>query len=99
MCSNSIPDQSQIFKSAGKKATPVESFQFGRHEIPVRLAHIIREIDLLPKNLLKMPSVELVRSWYVAHYQENLSPHDILYVYFYHDDFRADGQDYHPICG
>lgn len=49
----------------GKTAKPVESFQFGRHELPVRLAHIIREIDLLPKNLLKMPSVELVRSWWV----------------------------------
>ena len=47
----------------GKTAKPVESFQFGRHELPVRLAHIIREIDLLPRNLLKMPSVELVRSW------------------------------------
>ena len=51
------------FFTPGKTAKPVESFQFGRHELPVRLAHIIREIDLLPKNLLKMPSVELVRSW------------------------------------
>ena len=52
-----------FFSLIGKTAKPVESFQFGRHELPVRLAHIIREIDLLPKNLLKMPSVELVRSW------------------------------------
>lgn len=52
-----------LFPSTGKTAKPIESFQFGRHELPVRLAHIIREIDLLPKNLLKMPSVELVRSW------------------------------------
>ena len=51
------------FAISGKTAKPVESFQFGRHELPVRLAHIIREIDLLPKNLLKMPSVEVVRSW------------------------------------
>ena len=52
-----------LFPLTGKTAKPIESFQFGRHELPVRLAHIIREIDLLPKNLLKMPSVELVRSW------------------------------------
>ena len=52
-----------LFPFTGKTAKPIESFQFGRHELPVRLAHIIREIDLLPKNLLKMPSVELVRSW------------------------------------
>lgn len=58
------------FTSFGKTAKPVESFQFGRHELPVRLAHIIREIDLLPKNLLKMPSVELVRGWYVQSFGE-----------------------------
>ncbi|XP_015759560.1 PREDICTED: pyruvate dehydrogenase (acetyl-transferring) kinase isozyme 2, mitochondrial-like [Acropora digitifera] len=60
------------FTTFGKTAKPVESFQFGRHELPVRLAHIIREIDLLPKNLLKMPSVELVRSWYVQSFRELL---------------------------
>ena len=59
-CSNELVT---LFLVIGKTAKPVESFQFGRHELPVRLAHIIREIDLLPKNLLKMPSVELVRSW------------------------------------
>lgn len=58
------------FTTFGKTAKPIESFQFGRHELPVRLAHIIREIDLLPKNLLKMPSVELVRSWYVQSFSE-----------------------------
>ncbi|XP_068715847.1 pyruvate dehydrogenase (acetyl-transferring) kinase isozyme 2, mitochondrial-like isoform X1 [Montipora capricornis] len=58
------------FTTFGKTAKPVESFQFGRYELPVRLAHIIREIDLLPKNLLKMPSVELVRSWYVQSFSE-----------------------------
>ncbi|XP_029200637.2 pyruvate dehydrogenase (acetyl-transferring) kinase isozyme 2, mitochondrial-like isoform X3 [Acropora millepora] len=60
------------FTTFGKTAKPVESFQFGRHELPVRLAHIIREIDLLPKNLLKMPSVEFVRSWYVQSFRELL---------------------------
>lgn len=58
------------FTTFGKTAKPIESLQFGRHELPVRLAHIIREIDLLPKNLLKTPSVELVRSWYVQSFSE-----------------------------
>ena len=49
----------------GKSATPSESFEFLRHEVPVRLAHIMKEINLLPRNLRRMPSVELVKSWYI----------------------------------
>ncbi|PFX17015.1 [Pyruvate dehydrogenase (acetyl-transferring)] kinase isozyme 2, mitochondrial [Stylophora pistillata] len=36
----------------------------------MRLAHTIREFDLLPENLLKIPSVELVRGWYVQSFSE-----------------------------
>jgi len=53
------------FTNFGKSATPSESFEFLRHEVPVRLAHIMKEINLLPRNLRRMPSVELVKSWYV----------------------------------
>ncbi|CAB4032177.1 pyruvate dehydrogenase (acetyl-transferring) kinase, mitochondrial-like [Paramuricea clavata] len=38
--------------------------------MPVRLAHIIREINHLPVNLLKMPSVELVQSWYHRSFED-----------------------------
>ena len=38
--------------------------------MPVRLAHIIREINHLPVNLLKMPSVELVQSWYHQSFED-----------------------------
>ena len=48
----------------GKTAVPKESFLFLRHEVPIRLAHIMQEINHLPKNLLEMPSVELVQGWY-----------------------------------
>lgn len=58
------------YTSFGRRGKSVDSFLFGRNEIPVRLAHIIREIDLLPKNLLRTPSVELVRSWYVQSFKE-----------------------------
>ena len=54
----------------GKSATPSESFEFLRHEVPVRLAHIMKEINLLPRNLRRMPSVELVKSWYDHDYQK-----------------------------
>ncbi|XP_031573649.1 pyruvate dehydrogenase (acetyl-transferring) kinase, mitochondrial-like [Actinia tenebrosa] len=58
------------YTSFGKRAKTLDSYKFGKHELPIRLAHIIREIDLLPKNLLKTPSVELVRSWYVQSFSE-----------------------------
>ncbi|XP_053122479.1 pyruvate dehydrogenase (acetyl-transferring) kinase isozyme 1, mitochondrial isoform X3 [Hemicordylus capensis] len=45
---------------------------FLRQELPVRLANIMKEISLLPDNLLKTPSVQLVQSWYVQSLQEIL---------------------------
>ncbi|XP_026768800.2 pyruvate dehydrogenase (acetyl-transferring) kinase isozyme 1, mitochondrial [Pangasianodon hypophthalmus] len=41
------------------------SFMFLRGELPVRLANIMKEINLLPDNLLRTPSVRLVQSWYI----------------------------------
>ncbi|XP_064420113.1 pyruvate dehydrogenase (acetyl-transferring) kinase isozyme 1, mitochondrial [Latimeria chalumnae] len=48
------------------------SFMFMRQELPVRLANIMKEISLLPNNLLKTSSVQLVQSWYVQSLQEIL---------------------------
>ncbi|NXD17270.1 PDK1 kinase, partial [Nothocercus nigrocapillus] len=48
------------------------SFMFLRQELPVRLANIMKEISLLPDNLLRTPSVQLVQSWYVQSLQEIL---------------------------
>nr|XP_023661502.1 pyruvate dehydrogenase (acetyl-transferring) kinase isozyme 1, mitochondrial-like isoform X2 [Paramormyrops kingsleyae] len=48
------------------------SFMFLRQELPVRLANIMKEINLLPDNLLKMPSVMLVQSWYMQSLEEIL---------------------------
>lgn len=38
----------------------------------MRLAHIVKEIDALPKQLLMQPSVEIIRKWYVQSFQELL---------------------------
>ncbi|XP_073189994.1 pyruvate dehydrogenase kinase, isozyme 4 isoform X2 [Lepidochelys kempii] len=61
------------------------SFAFLRQELPVRLANILREIDLLPNQLLSTPSVQLVKSWYiqslmdvVEFHQKNPEDHRVL---------------------
>lgn len=48
-----------------KNVSAKNSFVFLRKEIPVRLANILKEIQLLPEPLLNMPSVQLVERWLV----------------------------------
>ncbi|KAJ4443888.1 hypothetical protein ANN_05675 [Periplaneta americana] len=57
---------------AGLSACQRKSFVFLRKELPVRLANIMKEIHLLPDNLLRMPSVNLVNDWYVRSFEEIL---------------------------
>ena len=57
----------------GKEANEATSFIFLRKELPVRLANIMSELHLLPNKLLRMPSVELVQSWYERSFQEILT--------------------------
>lgn len=53
-----------FFPSSGSEnACEKTSFMFLREELPVRLANIMKEINLLPDNLLITPSVRLVQSW------------------------------------
>uniref|UniRef100_A0A673U6W8 Protein-serine/threonine kinase n=1 Tax=Suricata suricatta TaxID=37032 RepID=A0A673U6W8_SURSU len=57
------------------------SYMFLRKELPVRLANAMREVNLLPDNLLNHPSVELVQNWYMQSFlelleYENKSPED-----------------------
>ncbi|XP_050530106.1 pyruvate dehydrogenase (acetyl-transferring) kinase, mitochondrial [Daktulosphaira vitifoliae] len=58
------------FIDFGLKANEQKSFQFLKKELPVRLANIMKEIHLLPDNLLKMPSVGLVNNWYAQSFKE-----------------------------
>nr|XP_033804326.1 pyruvate dehydrogenase kinase, isozyme 3 [Geotrypetes seraphini] len=48
------------------------SYLFLRKELPVRLANTMREVNLLPDNLLQRPSVKLVQSWYMQSFLELL---------------------------
>ena len=54
---NPVPMNIQKFIDFGRTASEEESFKFLREEIPVRLSNIMKEINLLPGNLLHMPSV------------------------------------------
>lgn len=56
--------------NTGLKANEQKSYQFLKKELPVRLANIMKEIHLLPDNLLKMPSVNLVNNWYAQSFNE-----------------------------
>jgi pyruvate dehydrogenase kinase 2/3/4 len=58
------------FTQFGKNASNDESFKFLRHEIPTRLAHIMQELDHMPKNLLAVPSVKTVRKWYFESFKD-----------------------------
>lgn len=49
--------------SGSENACERTSFAFLRQELPVRLANIMKEINLLPDNLLRTPSVRLVQGW------------------------------------
>lgn len=78
VCSNcnvvswTILTYSLLLILAGLSACQHKSFVFLRKELPVRLANIMKEIRLLPDNLLRMPSVNLVNDWYVRSFEEIL---------------------------
>ncbi|XP_061178227.1 pyruvate dehydrogenase (acetyl-transferring) kinase isozyme 2, mitochondrial-like isoform X2 [Saccostrea echinata] len=65
-----VPLSMQQYLEFGQKKCEKKSFQFLNDEIPIRLAHIMREFEDLPKELLTMKSVKLVRSWYDISFQE-----------------------------
>lgn len=54
----------------GLSACERKSFIFLRKELPVRLANIMKEIHLLPENLLKMPSVGIVNNLYATSFED-----------------------------
>lgn len=56
----------------GLSACEKKSYTFLRKELPVRLANIMKEIHLLPENLLRMPSVVMVNDWYARSFDEIL---------------------------
>lgn len=59
-----FPKTKQIlFIIGSESACERTSFAFLRQELPVRLANILKEIDILPDQLINTASVQLVKSW------------------------------------
>ncbi|XP_045528815.1 pyruvate dehydrogenase (acetyl-transferring) kinase, mitochondrial [Pieris brassicae] len=67
---NPSPLSIKQFIDFGLNACERKSYLFLRKELPVRLANIMKEIALLPDNLLRMPSVGLVNQWYERSFEE-----------------------------
>jgi hypothetical protein len=68
------PPESQIHRSpltpsALSQGTLLRASQFLAAELPIRLAHRVKELDELPHGLHKMPSIEKVKRWYAQSFE------------------------------
>ncbi|EDV27658.1 [Pyruvate dehydrogenase (acetyl-transferring)] kinase isozyme 2, mitochondrial [Trichoplax sp. H2] len=50
----------------GRHGSILNSYKFLSSELPIRLAHIMKELRYLPVGLLDMPSVQRVDNWYAT---------------------------------
>jgi pyruvate dehydrogenase kinase 2/3/4 len=67
---NPSPLTIKQFIEFGRTATEADSFHFLKREVPIRLANIMKEINLLPSSLLTMPSVIGLQQWYAASFMD-----------------------------
>ncbi|GAK67320.1 alpha-ketoacid dehydrogenase kinase [Moesziomyces antarcticus] len=50
--------------------TILQAGSFLHEELPIRLAHRVKELDELPHDLSKMPSIVKVKNWYAQSFEE-----------------------------
>ncbi|CED82718.1 Dehydrogenase kinase [Phaffia rhodozyma] len=55
------------------QGTLLKASQFLAEELPIRLSHRVKELDELPENLNKMPSINRVKEWYAQSFEELVS--------------------------
>ena len=79
---NPSPLTIQQFIEFGRNETEQKSFNFLRQEIPVRLSNIMKEINLLPGNLLHMPSVVIlqVNDMFTYVYSESSDTEPVVFI-------------------
>ncbi|KAL0576459.1 [Pyruvate dehydrogenase (acetyl-transferring)] kinase isozyme 2 [Marasmius crinis-equi] len=62
--------QMVLFGQNPNQGTLLKASQFLHEELPVRLAHRVKELDELPHHLSKMPSIIKVKNWYAQSFEE-----------------------------
>ncbi|KAG2008121.1 atypical/PDHK/BCKDK protein kinase [Coprinopsis cinerea AmutBmut pab1-1] len=71
--------QMVLFGQNPSQGTLLKASQFLSEELPVRLAHRVKELDELPHNLSDMPSIKRVKNWYAQSFEELINfPHPQL---------------------
>jgi len=61
--------QMVLFGQNPSQGTLLKASQFLHEELPVRLAHRVKELDELPHSLSKMPSIIKVKHWYAQSFE------------------------------
>ena len=69
---NPSPVSISHFLEFGRSASTDQSYLFMRKEIPVRLANIMKELELLPEELQQQPNCCLIQDFYVQSFQDIL---------------------------
>jgi len=62
--------QMVMFGQKPSQGTLLKASQFIHEELPIRLAHRVKELEELPNNLSDMPSIIKVKNWYAQSFQE-----------------------------
>ncbi|KAG2133089.1 mitochondrial branched-chain alpha-ketoacid dehydrogenase kinase-domain-containing protein [Suillus cothurnatus] len=62
--------QMVLFGQHPSQGTLLKASQFLAEELPVRLAHRVKELDELPHNLSDMHSIRKVKNWYAQSFEE-----------------------------
>ncbi|EGF82544.1 hypothetical protein BATDEDRAFT_32923 [Batrachochytrium dendrobatidis JAM81] len=62
--------QMVLFGRQPSQITLLHGTQFVHHELPVRLAHRVVELESLPYELSKMSSISTVKDWYTQSFQD-----------------------------
>lgn len=65
--------QMALFGQNPSQGTLLRASQFLLEELPVRLAHRVKELDELPHNLSAMSSINRVKDWYAQSFEELIS--------------------------
>ncbi|KAG7095830.1 hypothetical protein E1B28_006525 [Marasmius oreades] len=65
--------QMVLFGHNPSQGTLLKASQFVAGELPVRLAHRVKELDELPHDLNRMPSIIKVKNWYAQSFEELIS--------------------------